>query len=68
MTRVTSQTWLMYGLVLLGLLAGCGGDLGVLHPDTILFNGKVVTVDEAFSVRRGRGHQGWTIRGGGEQP
>lgn len=47
------RTWLKcsLGLVLLGLLAGCGGgDLGVLHPDTILFNGKIVTVDEDFSI------------------
>ena len=38
------------GLGLLGILAGCGADLGVLHPDTVLFNGKIVTVDEDFSI------------------
>ncbi|MDA2935160.1 amidohydrolase, partial [Acidobacteria bacterium AH-259-D05] len=37
-------------LVLLGCLTSCGGDLGELHPDTILFNGKIVTVDEDFSI------------------
>ncbi len=49
----SNRNWLTcsLGLVLLGLLAGCGGaDLGVLHPDTILFNGKIVTVDEDFSI------------------
>ena len=40
----------LLGLVLLGMLVGCGADLGVLHPDTILFNGKMVTVDEDFSI------------------
>ncbi len=38
------------GLGLLGILVGCGADLGVLHPDTLLFNGKIVTVDEDFSI------------------
>ncbi|MCK5353173.1 amidohydrolase family protein, partial [bacterium] len=38
------------GLGLLGILAGCGADLGILHPDTVLFNGKIVTVDEDFSI------------------
>ena len=37
-------------LGLLGILVGCGADLGVLHPDTLLFNGKIVTVDEDFSI------------------
>ena len=49
----SNRNWLTcsLGFVLLGLLAGCGGaDLGVLHPDTILFNGKIVTVDEDFSI------------------
>ena len=40
----------LLGLGLLGILAGCGTDLGVLHPDTVLFNGKIVTVDEDFSI------------------
>ena len=40
----------LLGLGLLGILAGCGADLGVLHPDTLLFNGKIVTVDEDFSI------------------
>ncbi len=40
----------LMGLGLLGILAGCGADLGVLHPDTVLFNGKIVTVDEDFSI------------------
>ena len=51
--RRSDRIWLTcsLGLILLGLLAGCGGaDLGVLHPDTILFNGKIVTVDEDFSM------------------
>ena len=38
------------GLLLMGMLVGCGSDLGVLHPDTILLNGKMVTVDEDFSI------------------
>lgn len=38
-------------LVLLGILAACSGDLDLLRPDTILFNGKIVTVDEEFSIR-----------------
>ncbi len=38
------------GLAVLGILSGCGADLGVLHPDTVLFNGKIVTVDEDFSI------------------
>jgi len=38
------------GLAVLGILTGCGADLGVLHPDTVLFNGKIVTVDEEFSI------------------
>ena len=49
----SDRSWLTctLGLILLGLLTGCGGaDLGVLHPDTILFNGKIVTVDEEFSI------------------
>ncbi len=37
-------------LGLLAILAGCGADLGVLHPDTLLFNGKIVTVNEDFSI------------------
>ncbi len=40
----------LLGLTLLGTLTGCGADLGVLHPDTVLFNGKIVTVDEDFSI------------------
>jgi len=40
----------LLGLGLLGILVGCGADLGVLHPDTLLFNGKIVTVDEDFSI------------------
>ena len=40
----------LLGLALLGTLTGCGADLGVLHPDTVLFNGKIVTVDEDFSI------------------
>jgi hypothetical protein len=40
----------LLGLVLLGILTGCGSDLGTLHPDTVLFNGKIVTVDEDFSI------------------
>ena len=40
----------LLGFTLLGILAGCGADLGVLHPDTVLFNGKIVTVDEDFSI------------------
>ncbi len=40
----------LLGLGLLGILVGCGADLGVLHPDTVLFNGKIVTVDEDFSI------------------
>ncbi len=40
----------LLGLGLLGLLVGCGADLGVLHPDTVLFNAKIVTVDENFSI------------------
>jgi hypothetical protein len=49
----SKQTWLTcsLGLILLGLLAGCGGgDPGILAPDTILFNGKIVTVDQDFSI------------------
>jgi len=38
------------GLALLGTLTGCGADLGVLHPDLVLLNGKIVTVDEDFSI------------------
>ena len=38
------------GLVLVGMLVGCGSDLGVLHPDTVLWNGKMVTVDGDFSI------------------
>ena len=38
------------GLVLLGLLTSCGADLEILRPDTILFNGKIVTVDQDFSI------------------
>ena len=37
-------------LVWLGILAACSGDLDLLRPDTILFNGKIVTVDEEFSI------------------
>ena len=40
----------LLGFGLLGILVGCGADLGVLHPDTVLFNGKIVTVDEDFSI------------------
>ena len=40
----------MLGLALLGTLTGCGADLGVLHPDLVLLNGKIVTVDEDFSI------------------
>ena len=40
----------LLGLALLGMLTGCGADLGVLRPDTILFNGKIVTVDADFSL------------------
>jgi len=40
----------LLGLVLLGMLTGCGADLEVLRPDTVLFNGKIVTVDEDFSI------------------
>ena len=40
----------LLGFALLGILAGCGADLGVLHPDRVLFNGKIVTVDEDFSI------------------
>ncbi len=39
-----------WGLALLGMLTGCGADLEVLRPDTVLFNGKIVTVDEDFSI------------------
>ena len=37
-------------LVWLGILSACSGDLDLLRPDTILFNGKIVTVDEEFSI------------------
>ncbi len=40
----------LLGLALLGTLTGCGADLGVLHPDLVLLNGKIVTVDEDFSI------------------
>ncbi len=40
----------LFGLVLIALLTGCGGDLEILRPDTILFNGKILTVDEEFSI------------------
>ncbi len=40
----------LLGFVLIGLLTGCGGDLEILRPDTILFNGKILTVDEDFSI------------------
>ena len=40
----------LLGLALLGMLTGCGADLEVLRPDTVLFNGKIVTVDEEFSI------------------
>jgi predicted amidohydrolase YtcJ len=40
----------LLGLALLTTLIGCGADLGVLHPDLVLLNGKIVTVDEDFSV------------------
>ncbi len=40
----------LLGVALLGMLSSCGTDLGVLHPDTVLFNGKIVTVDEDFSI------------------
>ena len=40
----------LLGLGLLCMMVGCGADLGVLHPDTVLFNAKVVTVDEDFSI------------------
>ena len=40
----------LLALALLGMLTGCGADLDVLRPDTVLFNGKMVTVDEDFSI------------------
>ena len=40
----------LLGLALLGMLSGCGADLEVLRPDTVLFNGNIVTVDEDFSI------------------
>ena len=40
----------LLGLAWLGMLTGCGADLEVLRPDTVLFNGKMVTVDEDFSI------------------
>jgi predicted amidohydrolase YtcJ len=40
----------LWGFVLIVLLTGCGGDPGILQPDTILFNGKILTVDEDFSI------------------
>ncbi len=40
----------LLGLALLGMLTGCGADLEVLRPDTVLFNGKIVTVDKDFSI------------------
>ena len=41
----------LLGFVLIGLLSGCGGgDFEILRPDTILFNGKILTVDEDFSI------------------
>ncbi len=48
----TNRNWVrgLLGLALLGTLTGCGADLGVLHPDMVLFNGKIVTVDEDFSI------------------
>jgi predicted amidohydrolase YtcJ len=46
------------GVALLGILTGCGADLGVLHPDTVLFNGKIVTVDEDFSIAEAVAIQG----------
>jgi len=48
----TNRNWVrgLLGLALLGILTGCGADLGGLHPDMVLFNGKIVTVDEDFSI------------------
>ena len=43
-----ARGWL--GLALLGMLTGCGADLEVLRPDTVLLNGKIITVDEEFSI------------------
>ena len=41
----------LLGFVLIGLLSSCGGgDFEILRPDTILFNGKILTVDEDFSI------------------
>ncbi len=40
----------LLSLALLGMVSGCGADLGVLHPDLVLLNGKIVTVDEDFSI------------------
>ncbi len=48
----------LLGLALLGTLTGCGTDLGVLHPDTVLLNGKIVTVDEDFSIAEAVAIQG----------
>jgi len=48
----TNRNWVrgLLGLAVLGILTGCGADLGILHPDTVLFNGKIVTVDDDFSI------------------
>ncbi len=48
--RSATLLWGLLGLALLGTLTGCGADLGVLHPDLVLLNGKIVTVDEDFSI------------------
>ena len=38
------------GVTLTVFAMACGADLEILRPDTILFNGKIVTVDEDFSI------------------
>ena len=45
----------LFGLGGLALTASCAmrGDAEFLRPDTILFNGKIVTVDKNFSIAQG---------------
>jgi predicted amidohydrolase YtcJ len=47
-----SGPWLksLLGFILIALLTGCGGDREILRPDTVLFNGTILTVDEDFSI------------------
>jgi len=60
----------LLGFALLGILAGCGADLGVLHPDTVLFNGRsvhAVTYLKNFLFSPDRARSPITHLSGGER-